>query len=137
MDGLTAKVFRTYNASITLERELEKMPKNADDLTVDEKMLFYQRANREVAILCNHQRSVSKNHSEQIEKINEKIQELEDYKEDLECALTGKKRKKKVEAKKTKKSDDEDSDSEEETKSKKKQKTSETDKVTQFKLNHC
>ncbi len=72
MDGLTAKVFRTYNASITLQRELAKM-ENSDDMTVDEKMLFYNRANREVAILCNHQRSVSKNFSEQIGKIDEKV----------------------------------------------------------------
>lgn len=73
MEGLTAKVFRTYNASATLERELAKMPEKADKLTVDEKMLFYLRANREVAILCNHQRSVSKNHSEQIGKIDDKV----------------------------------------------------------------
>lgn len=108
MEGLTAKVFRTYNASATLERELAKMPEKADKLTVDEKMLFYLRANREVAILCNHQRSVSKNHSEQIGKIDDKIAELEDYKDDLETALGGKKKKKKVEKKK--KSDDEDDD---------------------------
>lgn len=71
MPKLTAKVFRTYNASITLERELEKMPD--EDMTVDEKMLFYNRANREVAILCNHQRSVSKNFSEQMGKIDDKV----------------------------------------------------------------
>jgi DNA topoisomerase-1 len=72
MEGLTAKVFRTYNASITLERELEKMPQD-EELTVDEKMLFYYRANREVAILCNHQRSVSKNFAEQMGKIDDKV----------------------------------------------------------------
>jgi hypothetical protein len=39
MEGLTAKVFRTYNASITLERELEKMTFD-DSMTVAEKMLI-------------------------------------------------------------------------------------------------
>lgn len=71
MEGLTAKVFRTYNASITLESELEKQP--SEDMTVDEKMLFYNRANREVAILCNHQRTVSKSFGEQMGKIDEKV----------------------------------------------------------------
>lgn len=71
MEGLTAKVFRTYNASITLESELEKQPN--EDMTVDEKMLFYNRANREVAILCNHQRTVSKSFGEQMGKIDEKV----------------------------------------------------------------
>jgi len=98
MDGLTAKVFRTYNASITLQRELEKSPE--EDLSVDEKMLFYLRANREVAILCNHQKTVSKNISEQLGKIDEKINELEEYEEDLQLALKVKKPKKRKEEKK-------------------------------------
>jgi len=100
MDGLTAKVFRTYNASITLQRELEKSPD--ENLSVDEKMLFYLRANREVAILCNHQKTVSKNISEQLGKIDEKINELEEYEEDLQLALKGKKPKKRKEEKKKK-----------------------------------
>jgi DNA topoisomerase-1 len=52
MPGLTAKVFRTFNASITLQEQLKATPV---DGTVDEKMLAYNRANREVAVLCNHQ----------------------------------------------------------------------------------
>jgi len=75
MDGLTAKVFRTYNASITLENELEKQP--VDDMTVDEKMLVYNRANRDVAILCNHQKSVSKTFGDQMGKIDEKVKRPE------------------------------------------------------------
>jgi len=59
MEGLTAKVFRTYNASVCLENELGKT-ETGNQHTVDEEMLSYTRANREVAILCNHQRSVSK-----------------------------------------------------------------------------
>jgi len=37
------------------------------------KMLSYNRANRAVAVLCNHQRAVPKNFSAQMERMNEKI----------------------------------------------------------------
>lgn len=77
MDGLTAKVFRTYNASICLQQELRKT-ETGDNRSVEEELLNYTRANREVAILCNHQRTISKNFGEQIEKIDEKIKELQD-----------------------------------------------------------
>lgn len=71
MPGLSAKVFRTYNASYTFQEELKKTPENA---TIHEKILAYNRANRQVAILCNHQRSVSKGFDSQMEKIEDKIQ---------------------------------------------------------------
>ncbi|TPX31058.1 tetrahydrofolate synthase [Synchytrium microbalum] len=67
--GLTAKVFRTYNASWTFQQELEKTP---EDGTAAEKVLAYNRANREVAILCNHQRTVSKGHGGQMTKLQDK-----------------------------------------------------------------
>ena len=53
MEGLTAKVFRTFNASKTLQEQLQELT-NEDD-SVTGKMLSYNRANRAVAILCNHQ----------------------------------------------------------------------------------
>lgn len=53
MDNLSAKVFRTYNASITLQSELYK-----DDIpeeeSMDAKVKFYNDCNRAVALLCNH-----------------------------------------------------------------------------------
>jgi DNA topoisomerase I len=70
MPGLTAKVFRTYNASYTFQEELKKTPK---DGTIAEKILAYNRANREVAVLCNHQRAVPKTHGQQMEKMGDKI----------------------------------------------------------------
>lgn len=70
MPGLTAKVFRTFNASYTFQNELKNTPKEG---LVAEKILAYNRANRQVAILCNHQRSVSKAHDSQMEKLSEKI----------------------------------------------------------------
>ncbi|CAN4109951.1 unnamed protein product [Withania somnifera] len=91
MPGLTAKVFRTYNASFTLEQQLSKLTKGGE---LAEKVAVYNVANKEVAIICNHQRSVSKSHSVQILKLNEKIDELkalvEEFKVDLARAKKGK-----------------------------------------------
>lgn len=83
MDGLSVKVFRTYNASITLDRLLSEMEAAAKEggakgghsaaVTVEMKKAEYDRANKEVAILCNHQRSVPKTHGAQMEKMKEKL----------------------------------------------------------------
>ena len=54
MEDLSAKVFRTYNASYTLQEELAKGAIDADKDTVDTKVKFYEDCNRKVAILCNH-----------------------------------------------------------------------------------
>ena len=58
MEGLTAKVFRTYNASSTLQQELNKFKLNG--LSMEEKLEKYEEANKQVAILCNHQKTVGK-----------------------------------------------------------------------------
>ncbi|KAI9349575.1 hypothetical protein BDR26DRAFT_891668 [Obelidium mucronatum] len=71
MPGLSAKVFRTFNASYTFQKEL--LAHTPVDGTVNEKVLAYNRANRQVAILCNHQRAVSKGHSAAMEKITDKV----------------------------------------------------------------
>eukprot|EP00250_Pteridium_aquilinum_P001873 c12080_g1_i1 orf=193-3171(-) len=83
MPHLTAKVFRTYNASITLDRLLV----DTDGSTVPEKIASYQKANKEVAILCNHQRSVSKSHGAQMEKLEAKMTELEELVDELRTDL--------------------------------------------------
>lgn len=78
MDGLTAKVFRTYNASKTLQDELRKAEEKEHwkRLTATEKVVEYNNANREVAILCNHQKTVSKAQETALETIGEKITTL-------------------------------------------------------------
>ncbi|KAL0245764.1 hypothetical protein I308_104900 [Cryptococcus tetragattii IND107] len=73
MPGLTAKVFRTYNASWTFQEQLKKTPKNG---TVAEKIAAYNTANRDVAILCNHQKSVSKGFEGSFAKAEDKIRAL-------------------------------------------------------------
>jgi DNA topoisomerase-1 len=40
---------------------------------VEEKLAFYNAANREVAILCNHQKSVSKNFDQQMERMQDRV----------------------------------------------------------------
>nr|CAG4641512.1 EOG090X0296 [Eurycercus lamellatus] len=71
MDGLTAKVFRTFNASNTLQEQLEQLTDTK--ASIAEKILAYNRANRAVAILCNHQRAVPKTFAKSMENLQKKI----------------------------------------------------------------
>jgi len=81
MPGLTAKVFRTYNASTTLQQQLDEL--TDPDGNVTAKFLQYNRANRAVAILCNHQRAPPKTFDKQMENL---IQKLKDKKKAIkEC----------------------------------------------------
>jgi DNA topoisomerase-1 len=71
MKGLSAKVFRTYNASITFQSQLDEgTPENG---TMQEKLNHYNHANRMVAILCNHQRAAPKTHDQSMAKMKEKV----------------------------------------------------------------
>lgn len=73
MTGLTAKVFRTYNASFTMANLLRDMKLKGN---VAEKVVDYNEANRKVAILCNHKRTVAATHDTQIEKMDDRIKGL-------------------------------------------------------------
>ncbi|CAM9511012.1 unnamed protein product, partial [Ectocarpus fasciculatus] len=86
MPGLTAKVFRTYNASDTLQ---EKLPGEEvlAGLSVAEKVAQYNGANRDVAILCNHQRTVSSAQKEGLEKLHDKLEMLNKQKQELKQML--------------------------------------------------
>lgn len=70
MKGLTAKVFRTYNASFTMSTLLREMKSVG---TIPEKIKDYNDANRKVAILCNHKRTVTAGHGAQMEKLGDRI----------------------------------------------------------------
>nr|SVE85366.1 EOG090X0296 [Daphnia pulicaria] len=95
MEGLTAKVFRTFNASNTLQEQLDELtdPKSS----VTEKILAYNRANRAVAILCNHQRAVPKTFAKSMENLQIKITTKREAIEDAEKSFKDLKK----EAKKT------------------------------------
>lgn len=74
MPGLTAKVFRTYNASYTMSNLLQSLdPKQHKNLTVNEKVKLYNDCNREVAILCNHKRTVGASHEQAMEKLGDRV----------------------------------------------------------------
>lgn len=71
MPGLTAKVFRTYNASYTMGTLLKEL--DIKHLTVAEKVAEYNKCNKTVAILCNHKRTVGASHEAQMEKLGDKV----------------------------------------------------------------
>ena len=81
MKNLTAKVWRTYNASTVFQKELDKI--NEDKvLAFDENerinylLSMFIQANTVVALLCNHQKNVSTNLDKVIEKLDSKIKDL-------------------------------------------------------------
>ena len=77
MKNLTAKVFRTYNASRVFQKELKKINtrlgsyKESDkvNLLLDE----FNKANAKVAMLCNHQKNITKSNNQQIENLDRMI----------------------------------------------------------------
>jgi len=87
MKGLTAKVFRTYNASATFQRLLDES--DLEGATLQEKLNAYNKANRMVAILCNHQRSVPKTHDQSMEKMRQKYKGLKYDRMKLRYGLFG------------------------------------------------
>lgn len=84
MEGLSAKVFRTYNASTVLQQQLANTP---TDASVADKILHYNRANRLVAELCNHQRAAPKTHGATMEKLADKVRALKYQRMKLRYAL--------------------------------------------------
>lgn len=77
MTGLTAKVFRTYNASYTMStllKELASDPRSRG--TIAEKVKLYNDCNRKVAILCNHKRTVGAGHEQQMQKMGDRVSSL-------------------------------------------------------------
>ena len=82
MKGLSAKVFRTYNASTTFQGLLDhtedwlaaRPTPQERDINAANLRIAYNEANRQVAILCNHQKTV--NHvqlNKSLDKTREKI----------------------------------------------------------------
>ncbi|XP_037632522.1 DNA topoisomerase I, like [Sebastes umbrosus] len=103
MDGLTAKVFRTYNASITLQQQLKQL--TSADENIPAKILSYNRANRAVAILCNHQRAPPKTFEKSMQnlqtKIDAKRDQLSDAKRELKSSKADAKIRRDEKSKKT------------------------------------
>ncbi len=75
MSGLTAKVFRTYNASWTMSQVLSDL-RISSKTSIADKVKMYNDANRKVAILCNHKRTVGAGHDAQMGKMEDRINAL-------------------------------------------------------------
>jgi DNA topoisomerase-1 len=87
-ENLTAKVFRTYNASKLFQEEINNINDKINKIKDNDNKLnlildLYNKANLKVALLCNHQKNVSKKFNEQINKFNERITKLMKQKNEL------------------------------------------------------
>ena len=80
MKDLTAKVFRTFNASYLFQKEIQKINKKYESQidTIDKSILIdeYLKANTSVAKKLNHQKNVGKSFKDQEEKFTEKIKKI-------------------------------------------------------------
>ena len=54
-----------------------------EGLSIQDKVTKYNAANREVAILCNHQKTVSKAAENQLENLNEKLATLKEQRNQM------------------------------------------------------
>ena len=77
MKDLTAKTFRTYNASYLFQKELKKI-RNKYENSTDINLLIdeYNKANASVAKKLNHQKNVGKSYKGQVDKIDEQIKKV-------------------------------------------------------------
>jgi len=78
MKDLTAKLFRTYNASHLFQKELNKITKKycSQEPSTDTLISEYNMANIKVAKLLNHQKNINKSHKIQIDKIAKTIKKI-------------------------------------------------------------
>ena len=77
MTDLTAKVYRTFNASNVFQKELNKIHSriDPDNLDVNFILNLFNKANLTVAQLCNHQKKVSKSFDDQLDKITDMVKQ--------------------------------------------------------------
>lgn len=77
MEGLTAKVFRTYHATGTVRSYLGKHDRFPPTSLEHEKLYHARRANLQAAIECNHKRTPPKNWEETLRKKAERLKKVE------------------------------------------------------------
>lgn len=86
MEGLTAKVWRTYNASMLFQKELDKVNPNIlekmpESERINYLMSVFNQANTAVALLCNHQKNVSADIEKSVKQIDESIKKYKKRKQ--------------------------------------------------------
>lgn len=93
MKNLTAKVFRTYNASYYFQKELKKITNKYDGYTGTDKVAIlldeFNKANAKVAMIMNHQKNISGSTNKQIDSIEQTIKKA---REKLRAAKKSKKK---------------------------------------------
>ena len=88
MKNLTAKVWRTYNASFLFQKELDKVRmdrvlKIPESERINYIISLFQQANTAVALLCNHQKAVTTNLDNALDKIKERIKKYRKQKRSI------------------------------------------------------
>ena len=86
MLGLTAKVWRTYNASLLFQKELDKVKVDkVSEIDPNERLNYliamFNQANTAVALLCNHQKSGNSSIDNLLVKIDDRLKELKKKKQ--------------------------------------------------------
>ena len=85
MKGLTAKVWRTYNASLLFQKELDKIKEEkVSEIDPNERLNYliamFNQANTAVALLCNHQKAANTSIDNMLDKIDDRLKELKQKK---------------------------------------------------------
>ncbi len=83
MPGLSAKVFRTYHATTTVDGYLDEFGKLKKDATDAQKEYVAKMANLQAAVKCNHKRTPPKTWAESLEKRAQGVEKLRAAKPDL------------------------------------------------------
>lgn len=83
MPGLSAKVFRTYHATKTVDTHLQLNGKLRQDASEAQKEFAAKMANLQAAITCNHKRTPPKTWAESLEKRAAGVEKLREAKPDL------------------------------------------------------
>ena len=88
MKNLTAKVWRTYNASALFQKEIDKLNedkvlKMEDNERLNYLLAMFIQANTSVALLCNHQKNVNDSSNKTLIKLELKLKELKNKKKKL------------------------------------------------------
>lgn len=78
LEGLTAKVFRTYLATRTVVESLRQVDPKAAEGSEQLKLFHAKMANLQAAVLCNHKRAIPKTFERSLARKKERLQKLEE-----------------------------------------------------------
>lgn len=87
LTGLTAKVFRTYIATATVQNYLDKLPSKLESQPDFLKVFYAKKANLKAAQELNHRRTLPKGFDEKLAVKQAKIKEFEDARDKSEKHL--------------------------------------------------